>query len=80
MREKTNIDLIGLAFKNINGFKRHRSLAETSRQEGNTDRAIYHELKQYKFIDGLELTLRAIQKGLRELDELAEDDEIDDNH
>lgn len=74
MREKTNIDLIGLSFRNINGFKRHRALADSARQDGNMDRAIYHELKQYKYIDSLELTIRAIQKGLREVEELEEED------
>ena len=73
-RTKTNMDLIGLAFKDINAYKRHRALAESSRKDGKTDKAIYHELKQYKHIDSLELALRAIQKGLREIDELAEDD------
>lgn len=73
-RTKTNMDLIGLAFKYINAYKRHRALAESARKDGSTDKAIYHELKQYKYIDSLELALRAIQKGLREIDELAEDD------
>lgn len=69
----TNMDLIGLAFKDINAYKRHRVLAESARRDGNTEEAIYHELKRYKYIDSLELTLRAIQKGLREIDELPED-------
>lgn len=70
---KTNIDLIGISFTNINAYKRHRALAESSRREGDTDNAIYHELKQYKTIDGLELSLRAIQRGLRDVSELSED-------
>jgi len=73
-KAKTNMDLIGLAFKNINAYKRHRVLAESARRDGNTEKAIYHELKRYQYIDSLELTLRAIQKGLREIDELTEDD------
>lgn len=73
-KAKTNMDLIGLAFKNINAYKRHRVLAESARRDGNTEEAIYHELKRYQYIDSLELTLRAIQKGLREINELTEDD------
>lgn len=68
-----NKDLISQAFSYVNDFKRSRTIAEASRKDNNMDKAIFNELKQYKSIDGLELTLRAIQKGLRELDEL--DDE-----
>ena len=70
---KSNIDLIGICFKNINAYKRHRALAESARRDGDMDKAIYHELKQYKNIDGLELALRAIQSGLRDVAELSED-------
>lgn len=68
------LDLTSQAFRYINSYKRHRTLAEAARCDGNTDKAIYHELKQYKCFDGLELTLRAIQKGFREIDELGDED------
>lgn len=70
---KSNTDLIGLSFKYINSYKRHRALAEDARGNGDTSKAIYHELKQYKEVDGLELALRAIQKGLREINEVTDD-------
>lgn len=63
---KSGTELTTMAFGYINSFKRHRALAESCRNEGDTSKAIYHELKQYKEIDGLELALRAIQKELRE--------------
>lgn len=68
-----NLDTVGLAFKYLNAFKRNRALAEAARQENDMSKAIYNELKQYKNLDGLELALRAIQKGLRELDEVSDD-------
>lgn len=73
--EMTNEDLIGKCFYYINSFKRHRALAHIRRIEGDSERAIYHELKQYQFIDSLELALRAIQKGAREIDDFLEGEE-----
>jgi hypothetical protein len=65
----TQMDLIGLCFQYLNSFKRHRALEQVKRKEGQHDQANYHELQQYKMIDQLELALRAIQKGQREIDE-----------
>lgn len=67
--EVTQQELIQKTFFYLNSYKRHRALAEIKRQEKNYDKANYHQLKQYQFIDQLELALRAIQKGQRELDE-----------
>ncbi len=74
-QRKSNMGLVHTAFRNVNSFKRHRALAEIARKDGNRDKAQYHELKMYKEFDELELALRAIQKGIRELDELTDDDE-----
>lgn len=49
------------AFNALNNFKRHRVLKE--------DRKIdiqYHDLQMYKMIDKVELSLRAINKMIRE--------------
>ena len=73
---RSNRDLVGMAFRSLNSYKRHRALAESARKDNRTEKAIFHDLKQYKDIDSLELALRAIQKGLRELEEL--NDESDD--
>lgn len=64
------------AFNALNSFKRHRALKE--------DRKIdiqYHDLQMYKMIDKLELSLRAINKMIREnfndseqLEDLTEDE------
>lgn len=62
---KTNFDLCRDAFHAVNEFKRSRTLAEIARHEGSTETAIYHELKQYKAFDRLELSLRAIQQNER---------------
>lgn len=70
-----NTDAVNRAFRYINAYKRHRALAEAARQEGNRDKATYNELKQYKNFDGLELAVRAIQKGLREMEDLTEGDD-----
>lgn len=71
----TNEDLIGKCFYYINSFKRHRALAHIRRIEGDSEKAIYHELKQYQFIDSLELALRAIQKGARGIEDYLEGEE-----
>lgn len=65
----TQTELFKNSFYYLNSFKRHRALANMSRLEGNMEKANRHELKSYQFIDSLELSLRALQKGHRELDE-----------
>lgn len=58
----TTQDLIQQAFRSIDTFKRHRSLKELE----SYDKRDFHELRMYKMIDQLELSLRAINKDLRE--------------
>lgn len=58
----TKQDLIKEAFRKIDMFKRHRALWDI---EG-FDKRSFHELQMYKMIDQLELSLRAINKELRE--------------
>lgn len=65
----TNQELISQCFYYLNSFKRHRALENIKRLEGDRDGANFHELKQYQFIDSLELGLRAVQKGAREISE-----------
>jgi hypothetical protein len=71
---KDNKELLTIAFQHINAYKRSRALADYNRKEGNRDKADIHELKRFRAIDGLELTMRAIQKGLREINEDTEDE------
>lgn len=71
----SNQDLISKCFFYLNSFKRHRALANIKRLEGDRQQAEYHELKQYQFSDSLELGLRAIQKGMRDLEEVESDSE-----
>ncbi|AZS49257.1 hypothetical protein BpsS140_00066 [Bacillus phage vB_BpsS-140] len=66
---RSNEELLKLAFDNMNSFKRHRALAEDCRRSGDTTTAIFHELKQYKHIDSVELAMRAIQSALRGFDQ-----------
>lgn len=56
-------DLIAEAFTLINSFKRHRALQDIKPTKEDKQ---FHELQMYKKIDELELSLRAIQKDLRE--------------
>lgn len=65
--QMTQSELFKQAFYYLNSFKRHRALAKISHQEGNRERRQYNELKAYEFIDSLELALRALQKGHRDL-------------
>lgn len=58
----TKQDLIREAFKKIDTFKRHRALYDIESFEKRS----FHELQMYKMIDQLELSLRAINKELRE--------------
>ena len=67
--ELSQSELIHKCFFYLNSFKRHRALAEIKRQEKDYEKANFHTLKQYQFIDALELGLRAIQKGQRDIEE-----------
>jgi hypothetical protein len=57
----TQQDLVQEGFTYLNSFKRHRALAEIKQNDRN-----YHTLQMYKMIDNIELTLRAINKEIRE--------------
>lgn len=65
----TQQELISKCFYYLNSFKRHRALEEISKHEGKYDQVNYNKLKQYQFIDQLELGLRALQKGEREINQ-----------
>lgn len=69
MTELSQRELIGKCFSYLNSFKRHRALANIKRMEGDQVNAQYHELKSYQLMDSLELGLRALQKGMRDIDE-----------
>lgn len=73
----TDTELISQCFYYLNSFKRHRALMHIKRLENNRDLANYHELKQYQFLDSLELGLRAIQKGARDINNMLEGEEAD---
>ena len=70
-----NQELIKKCFYYLNSFKRHRALEQIARFEGDRDQANFHGLKQYQFIDSLELGMRAIQKGLRDVNDLEDGDD-----
>lgn len=59
-------ELCHQAFYYLNSFKRHRALEQIRKNEGKESEATYNQLKQYQFIDALELALRAIQKSVRD--------------
>lgn len=61
----TKQDLIKEAFNSINAFKRHRVKMNIDKANNRHQDVQYHELKQYQYIDNLELALRAIQKEIR---------------
>jgi hypothetical protein len=65
----TQSELFKEAFYYVNSFKRHRALATIEKQKGNREKQNFHTLKQYEFFDQLELALRALQKGHRDLTE-----------
>lgn len=65
MMAETN-DLCRQAFKAINAYKRHRTLANTV-IDGKDK--LYHELQMYKQFDSLELTVRAINSNERSEEE-----------
>lgn len=62
-------DLIDKCFIYWNSLKRHRALAEIRKSEGRREDANYHHLQVYKMSEMLELSLRALQRGQRALDE-----------
>lgn len=59
-------ELIKDAFKYLNTYKRFRAMNDSARSRGNNTEAEGLELKMYKAIDQLELTLRGIQRAERE--------------
>jgi len=65
----TTPDLMKEAFDNLNGFKRSRALEQVEREKGHINNASGHKLRQYEYIDKLELSLRAIQKEIRNTQE-----------
>lgn len=71
---KDNKELVIIAFQHLNTYKRARARADFERKEGNRDAADIWELRKFRAIDGLELSLRAIQKGLRNISEDTEDE------
>lgn len=71
-----NNELLAKCFSYINSFKRHRALAHINRIEGDQAKANFHELKQYQFLDSLELGLRAMQKGVRCVEEIESEERV----
>lgn len=76
VNSRTQIDR---AFKAWNSAKRALTLADIAKSEGRHDDAIRHELEFYKQCSRLELSLRAIQKGIRDLEGDISDDWNDNN-
>lgn len=72
----SNKEAISQTFNQINLFKRYRVLAEQARRKGDTQTAIFNELKMYKAFDSIELYVRALNKNERLLSE--EEDETND--
>lgn len=56
--------LIKEAFGHLNAFKRARTLANQARMSGAHEQAKEYELQCYQRFDALELSLRAVQRGL----------------
>lgn len=71
----TERELITQMFGHLNSFKRHRALKHMNRIKGERELASFHELKEYQMIDALELSLRAVQKGVRVLTEQDEEED-----
>lgn len=70
--ELTQEELFKQAFYYLNSFKRHRALEQIKQHEGDRQAVQFNQLKQYQFIDSLELALRALQSGHRNMTEAAE--------
>lgn len=68
-----NEELTKDAFKHLNNYKRYRALHETATQRTNIQEAVKLELLMYKSIDQLELSLRGIQKHIRNTEQESED-------
>lgn len=66
---KSQQDLINLAFRALNAYKRHKTLQQINQRERTWDKANYHGVKAHETFLELELALRAIQKGQRTLDQ-----------
>jgi ribulose 1,5-bisphosphate carboxylase large subunit-like protein len=58
-------ELIQEAFGYLNSYKRHRALVDIKKDDKK-----YHELQMYKMIDRMELALRAINKEVRETNDV----------
>lgn len=67
---KTNGDLIKTTFKHWNSMKRDLALAEIAREEGRFEDAQRHELKFHKTSLKMELSLRALQRGVLTLEDM----------
>lgn len=68
-KEMNSQELIQQCFYYLNSYKRHRALEQIRKSDGGSGQDIqYHQLKQFQFIDSLELGLRAIQKGVRTIE------------
>lgn len=57
---KSKLDLMSDAFSALNNFKRHRTMHENKPEERT-----HHELRMYKMVDQLELTLRGLNRRLK---------------
>jgi hypothetical protein len=60
-------DLIQELFGALNSYKRHRALKEIKVND-----RMYHDLQMYKMIDKIELGLRAINKEVREGEDVSD--------
>ena len=60
------LHLMKQTFDYWNAFKRYQTLEEIEREKGNIEESRWHELNKYKTMNKLELSLRALQKELRE--------------
>ena len=73
----TQKELIDKCFTYWNALKRHRALADIKKNEGNRDAYNFHLMKMYQMGDQLELSLRALQRGQRQIDE---GEDVDGEH
>lgn len=64
----TQQEMINKCFTYWNSLKRHRALSEIRKGEGRREDSTYHNLQMYKMSEMLELALRALQRGQREID------------
>lgn len=73
--KKSNGDLIKQTFRHWNSMKRDLALAEIAREEGRFEDAQRHELKFHKTALKMELSLRAVQRGVLSLEDVNDDNE-----